>query len=79
MHTGNNFDYHIIIVRILSKLFRKRAHHVTTDYDVTDAMDELVAKKITYLPVWIFFGLKKDNEEDDDSVICLLCRAIILV
>ena len=79
MHTGNNFEYHIIIVRILSKLFRKHAHHVTTDYDVTDAMDELVAKKNTYSPMWAFFGLKKYNEEDDDCVICHLCRAIILV
>ena len=73
MHTGNNFEYHIITVRILSKLFRKRAHHVTTDYDVTDAIDELVAKKNTYLPMWAFFGLKKYNEEGDDCVICHLC------
>ena len=79
MHTGNNFECHIIVVRIFSKLFRKDAHHVTTDYDVTDVMDELVAKMNTYSPVWAFFGLKKDNEEDDDSVICRLCRAIILV
>ena len=30
-------------------------------------MEELVAKKNTYSPVWAFFGLKKDHE-DDDSV-----------
>ena len=38
-------------------------------------MKELVAKN-TYSPGWAFFGLKKDHEEDDDSVICHPCQAI---
>ena len=42
-------------------------------------MEELVAKKNTYSPVWAFFGLKKDHEDDDESVICRLCRAVTLV
>ena len=41
-------------------------------------MEELVAKKNTYSPVWAFFGLKKDNENDDESVICRLCRTVVL-
>ena len=41
-------------------------------------MEELVAKKNTYSPVWAFFGLKKDHKDNDDSVICHLCRAVVL-
>ena len=75
MHTGNNlnimvslFGYYWILVTLL----RKRAHHVLS------LMEELVAKKNTYSPVWAFFGLKKDHEDDDDSVISCLCRAVVL-
>ena len=42
-------------------------------------MEELVPKKNTYSSVWAFFGLQKDHEDDDDSVICRLCRAVVLV
>ena len=41
-------------------------------------MEQLVAKKNIYSSVWAFFGLKKDREDNDDSVICHLCRAIVL-
>ena len=37
-----------------------------------------MAKKNTYSPVWAFFRLRKDHEDDDDSVICRLCRAAVL-
>ena len=62
------FGYYWILVTLL----RKRAHHVLS------LMEELVAKKNTYSPVWTFFGLKKDHEDDDDSVICRLCQAVVL-
>ena len=41
-------------------------------------MEELVAKRNTFSPVWAFFGLKKDHEDDDKSVICRLCQAVVL-
>ena len=56
----------------LLTLLRKRTYHVAS------WMEELVAKKNTYSPVWEFFGLKKDHEDDDESVICRLCRSIVL-
>ena len=57
---------------ILLTLLRKCTYHVAS------RMEELVAKKNTYSPVWAFFGLKKDHGNDDESVICLLCRAVVL-
>ena len=43
------------------------------------AMEELVAKKNTHSPVWAFFGLNKDQEDDDESVVCHLWQSIVLV
>ena len=53
------FGYYWILVTLL----RKRAHHVLS------SMEDLVAKKNTYSPVWAFFGLKKDHEDDDNCTL----------
>ena len=41
-------------------------------------MEELMPKKNTYSAVWTFFGLKKTQKEDDESVVCRLCRSVVL-
>jgi len=41
-------------------------------------MDELVPKKNTHLPVWTYVGLRRDHQENVETVICRLCRAVIL-
>jgi len=38
-----------------------------------------VPKKNTHSPVWAFFGLKKDHEDNDETVICCLYYTIVLV
>jgi len=38
-----------------------------------------VSKKNTYSAVWTFFGLKKDqNNDDDELVMCHLCQSVVL-
>jgi len=38
-------------------------------------MEELVPKKNTHSPIWAFFGLKKDHEDNDETVIYAIILA----
>ena len=43
-----------------------------------DGDGDLVEKKGTTSYVWNFFGIKKDDDTDKDSIICRICRKSIL-
>ena len=75
MHTRNNFEYHVIVIHILLILLHKCVHHISS----AKQCDERVSSEKEHLFISLgILWVKKAHKDNDDSVICHLCRTVML-